>query len=230
VNRFIRWLLSMVSTISVVLCAASVALWFYNQRHNVEIKDHSAEGPDGKAAAIQWNPPRLHAALIDWHIECFTDGIYLERRELRADPGCGLDCMPEDGVGLEIYAALLPANSTNREQNKAANEEAILSAGGWLNKGFGFSSGPDRRYQSAGLRSRVDRIQLPYWPLVILFALIPLVRAARRLKRWLRLRPGCCSVCGYDLRATPDRCPECGAEPAKLGHTTPVPDAATMST
>jgi hypothetical protein len=52
-------------------------------------------------------------------------------------------------------------------------------------------------------------LDVPYWLLAALTALVPLqwIRVRRRLARLPRLA---CKGCGYDLRATPQRCPECG--------------------
>jgi hypothetical protein len=52
-------------------------------------------------------------------------------------------------------------------------------------------------------------VAIPYWALVVLFAgfslIVWLVRGRSR-----KAIPGLCSNCGYDLRASTDRCPECG--------------------
>ena len=53
-----------------------------------------------------------------------------------------------------------------------------------------------------------------YWAITILTGACPTFVADRYLRRRLlrmrRIRNSCCQNCGYDLRATPDRCPECG--------------------
>jgi hypothetical protein len=58
-------------------------------------------------------------------------------------------------------------------------------------------------------------IGVPLWVVVILTAIFPVVGMRQRYYRDANV--GLCAMCGYDLRATPDRCPECGAGTAKLG-------------
>jgi len=55
----------------------------------------------------------------------------------------------------------------------------------------------------------------PCWALALLAALTPVVWMIRKRQR---SKPGHCMVCGYDLRATPDRCPECGSVPATANN------------
>jgi hypothetical protein len=61
---------------------------------------------------------------------------------------------------------------------------------------------------------RLRMLIVPYWSLTLLTAILPAIwfRAAwRRRVRRRRDAGGLCPACGYDLRATPGRCPECGA-------------------
>lgn len=79
--------------------------------------------------------------------------------------------------------------------------------------GFFFARGPGapRTYMTALL------LPLPF--VIGLFAPLPLVDVIlirRRRRRGRRLAAGLCVRCGYDLRASPDRCPECGAVPAAV--------------
>jgi hypothetical protein len=52
---------------------------------------------------------------------------------------------------------------------------------------------------------------------IVLSAALPALWLRRRIRARRTARVGACPSCGYDLRATPDRCPECGGAPARIG-------------
>jgi hypothetical protein len=76
----------------------------------------------------------------------------------------------------------------------------------WAGFGWGVATGSDPRYRI---------VVLPLWFVAALLLAPPVYRAVglRRARR--RRRTGHCASCGYDLRATPDRCPECGTVPPR---------------
>jgi hypothetical protein len=96
-----------------------------------------------------------------------------------------------------------------------------------LQPGFGHESGapvdlPTRQHAFMGISWgrdsypgwgawRKDAIVVPHAYLVLLFTALPAIRVYRSIRRRRLTLPGHCRNCGYDLRATPERCPECGA-------------------
>ena len=87
------------------------------------------------------------------------------------------------------------------------------SPSGW----FGFDAWHDviRLKNDVGMRPPIPEwgVQFPYWFPILLTSLFPSIWfIARRRRRLIRSRRqmGLCLKCGYDLRASKDRCPECG--------------------
>ena len=59
-------------------------------------------------------------------------------------------------------------------------------------------------------------VTVPFWFLAVVFGAPPAL-VARAAWRRRAIHPGHCRRCGYDLRASPERCPECGAESRDAG-------------
>jgi hypothetical protein len=57
-------------------------------------------------------------------------------------------------------------------------------------------------------KTTLRQVFIPYWMISVSSALLPLGFAVKRFRR--RIPAGYCQKCGYDLRASTDRCPECG--------------------
>jgi hypothetical protein len=86
----------------------------------------------------------------------------------------------------------------------------------WGDDQNGFRAVTERGDLFIKLQRRNDVWAAPFWTIVVLALIVPIIQAIPHVRRRARRIAGHCVVCNYDLRATPDRCPECGTAPTKL--------------
>lgn len=118
---------------------------------------------------------------------------------------------------------------TYQQLTHPAGSKAVYHAPGWVYErgpaqapndlggnsrrflGVAYADNTSIRGPLAGTRQVA--VQAPYWILLPATGALPIARLllSGRRRRAARAAAGLCVICGYDLRATPGRCPECGA-------------------
>jgi uncharacterized DUF497 family protein len=112
--------------------------------------------------------------------------------------------------GVEFYWQEQKPKETNRGISSiyARVEDTIM--------GFGVNIAPDVMAANGRRRwVRQGTVRAPIAMFVLFFSIWPAYCAIRFTSLRFRHKHGFCRVCGYDLRATADRCPECGTVPPK---------------
>lgn len=77
---------------------------------------------------------------------------------------------------------------------------------------WGWQGGPFHALAGTGNRQHFRFVSgaSRWWVISIALSLLPTWRLIARVRRRRSGLPGLCAGCGYDRRATPDVCPECG--------------------
>ncbi len=181
------WLFNLAAALSLVLCVATVPMWF-----------------------VGWMPMgSLHGSYYGW-------GSYFP--EQRTYRWIGLDLF-EGSVGFRISWETWPADYATPWGNVGwfHSGSRFHDSVGWSTwNRIGFAAYDESR-PVGGVVFRNQGFLMPCWALAIAAAVLPVMRIRSwflAYRRRYRREHQLCWNCGYDLRATPERCPECG---------TPVP-------
>jgi hypothetical protein len=183
----LRRLFTLASALSLLLCVATAALWVRSYR---------------VADGASWQE---HGRNYSFHAMCGGAVFHCQYGDYR--PGYDAYQYPHpERMTWSSYA-----NPDYSVTEWRSSEEAVGPRYRLLGFAYEHRTWPAGTELIAGggrwTAVRSWMIAIPAWAIVGVFAVLPLAWVRRR---WRRPRAGCCGKCGYDLRATPGRCPECG--------------------
>jgi hypothetical protein len=182
-RRLARHLFTLCSAASLLLFVAVCVLWARSHRH-IDI--------------VSWRGPGHELTL--WDIDGIVQVVYAADGSF-----AGSRRRPQTELLVGWTASRMPMRPGLARENVS-----VPAPNRW---GFGFSSRrtvgrPQGNWRFGGRPLLI--VYVPYGLLAAVAAVLPAVRLARAFRRRRRRRAGRCPACGYDLRASPERCPECG--------------------
>ena len=222
-----RRLLNLVTLLSLLLCVAVVALWVRSYGRSESFWLLCRAGKDVHATSLATGRGDLRIYLAKGRENWRERRMSFERV---ACPPVGLH--PPDGgypvgrrCGPFSYAADPRPRAPSGEELAAARravaewEKAKASPPVWQPQAAARMVALQRGAATA--ESLLDGgwdhwqwvVVFPGWAVMVPLLVLPATAAASCWQRRRRSARGNCRSCGYDLRATPDRCPECGATP-----------------
>jgi hypothetical protein len=180
VRRLARILLNALTVLSLLLCAATVALWVLGSvtigNYGNPFSDQRSRGANPSGVQAFGYGLAFHssgaAMRFHWH--------YIRRAG--------------DKLSIGSMWAQAEPNWTGFAWNVAPTGQTAPNGKPWARQGT---------------------VAVPHWFVIVVSAALPGLWFRRRRRARYRLQRGLCPDCGYDLRATPERCPECGAVPGK---------------
>jgi len=186
-KRLLRWTFNIAALVSALLFVAVCVLWVRSGAVSDAVSWRRADGGRWVGTA----PGHLLAGLdlSDWSRQ--NPGAYGWSYERQSPPAPASDAM------VQMLALDIEPNDSQAE---------------WQRGGFAWSS-----WRPASGTAYLARLAVPLWSVAAATLVLPLAWSLRRTmsRARKRLNAGNCPACGYDLRATPDRCPECGSVPAR---------------
>ena len=199
-----RRLLNLLTAVSLLLCVAVLALWV--RSYNVGDR-------------LTWTHLERRAGFLDSRFVTLYSGAgaFMVERRAGTETGALLSAHHFGESGFRWEQRSHPYYPRNIDSFWGTSYEGM---GFWWMRNRGESDEPDY-LEKPRTRAWSDHlVVVPWWSLATLSLILPAVRAlasVRRMRRRRHEKSGLCSACGYDLRATPGRCPECGHQPSPAG-------------